>query len=289
MGLPIPISKPDKVLFPGPGFTKQDLAAYYLAVAPALVPFLRDRPLTVKQYPEGVNGKFFFRKSLPRHAPPWVASFSAYAKSAEHQVAYPLANDERTLVWLAGQAAIELHPWLSRVDRPEHPDLLVFDLDPGADLGFAQACEAAFLVRERLAADALQALPKLSGKRGVHVLVPLARDHNFEAVRAYAEAVGRDLAEKRPDLLTAEYSGREERRDRVLVDYAQNSYGRNTVAPYSVRAVDAATVSVPLTWEELAAGPDPRDHTIATVPDRLARAGDPLAPLARLEQKLPEV
>jgi len=285
--LPVAIPKPEKVLFPGPGFTKRDLAEYYLAVAPALLPFLRDRPLTVKQYPEGVAGKFFFRKSLPAHAPSWVPTFSAYAKSAEHQVAYPLANDARTLVWLAGQTAIELHPWLSRVDHPEKPDLLVFDMDPGADLGTAHAGEAALLARERLAADGLVSLPKLSGKRGVHVLVPLAPDFDFETVRAYAEGVGRELAKQRPDLITAEYSGKEARRDRVLVDYAQNSYGRNTVAPYSVRAVDAATVSVPLTWEEVAAGPDPRDHTLATVPTRLAQRGDPLAGIERLRQRLP--
>jgi bifunctional non-homologous end joining protein LigD len=275
--LPLPLSNPDKVLFPKPGYIKADLARYYAAMAPTIVPFVRDRPLMLKSYPSGVDGHFFFRQAAPKHTPSWFATFRDRAESVGHDVDYLLANDARSLVWIANQAAIELHCWLARKDTPNEPDTLVFDLDPGAALTLEHAREVALLVRERLADDGVDGVPKLSGKRGIHVLVGLAPGQSFELSHAYAERVARDLAERRPDLVTADYERKAQRADRVLIDYAQNAHGKVTVAPYSVRPTAQATVSMPLPWSAFERqAPAPRDFTITTVPDYVASHGDEL-------------
>jgi bifunctional non-homologous end joining protein LigD len=286
--LPIALSNPDKLLFPAHGYTKRDLAAYYLAMSAVLVPFVRDRPLMLKSYPNGVEGRFFFRQDAPRHTPPWFATYTARADSVGHDVDFLLANDARSLVWIANQAAIELHCWLARCARPEQPDLLVFDLDPGAERDLAAAREVALLVRERLAADRIEGLPKLSGKRGIHILVALAPGQDFARSHDYAERVARDLASARPELVTAEYQSKAERSRHVLVDYAQNARGKVTVAPYSVRPTPDATVSMPLAWDQLEGGvPDPRAYTLRTVPDLIAGDGDRLLPAMERRYRLP--
>lgn len=286
--LPIPISNPDKLLFPKPGLRKRDLAAYYLAMAEVLLPFTRDRPLMLKSYPNGVEGRFFFRQAAPKHTPSWFATCRSYAESVGHDVDFLLANDARSLVWIAGQAAIELHCWLARCRDPDQPDLLVFDLDPGLDLDLAAAREVALLLRERLAADRIEGLPKLSGKRGVHVLVALEAGQTFVESHAYAERVAQELAAARPDLVTAEYQSKAERSGLVLIDYAQNARGKVTVAPYSVRPTAEATVSMPLAWSELErAVPDPRDYTLANVPALVRTQGDRLLPALERKHRLP--
>ena len=286
--LPIELSNPDKVLFPKPGYTKRDLAEYYLAMSDILIPFVRDRPLMLKSYPNGVEGRFFFRQDAPKHTPAWFATYTGRAESVGHDVEFLLANDARSLLWIANQAAIELHCWLARCDHPEQPDLLVFDLDPGADLDLRAAREVALLVRERLAEDRIEGLPKLSGKRGVHVLIALEPGQTFVQSHAYAERVAQDLARARPDLVTAEYRSKAERRGHVLIDYAQNAHGKVTVGPYSVRPTPLATVSMPIGWPELERGtPDPTDYTIETVPHLVAERGDLLLPWLDRRQTLP--
>ena len=282
------VSRPEKLLFPEAGLTKGDLVAYYDAMAPALLPFLRDRPLMLKQYPEGIGGKFFFRQAAPKHTPSWFATHRERAESAGHDVTRLIANDRQSLLWLANQAVIELHCWLARRDAPDEPDTMVFDLDPGADLDLSAAREVALLVRERLTRDGIEALPKLSGKRGVHVMVHLAPGHRFARSHAYAERVARDLDAARPDLVTADYDRREQRRGSVLIDYAQNAHGKVTVGPYSVRPTPRATVSMPLPWSELERGtPDPNAYTIRTVPELVAERGDLLRGWLARPQRLP--
>jgi bifunctional non-homologous end joining protein LigD len=263
------------VLFPEVGLTKRDLVEYYAAMAPALLPFLRDRPLALKQYPEGVGGKYFFRQAAPKHTPAWFATHRERAESVGRDVTRLVVSDERSLLWLANQAVVELHCWLARRDAPDDADVLVFDLDPGADLDLRAARRVALLVRERLGRDGIDGLPKLSGKRGVHVMVHLGPGHSFARSHAYAERVARDLDAAHPDLVTAAYDRREERRGHVLVDYAQNAHGKVTVGPYSVRPTPRATVSMPVEWAELERGtPDPNDYTLQTVPRLVAERGD---------------
>jgi bifunctional non-homologous end joining protein LigD len=285
--LPIALSNPDKVLFPQPGYTKRDLAEYYFALSEVLASFARDRPLMLKSYPNGVEGRFFFRQDAPKHTPSWFATYTGRAESVGHDVDFLLANDARSLVWIANQAAIELHCWLARRDNPEQPDLLVFDLDPGADLDLGAAREVALLVRARLADDRIEGLPKLSGKRGIHILVALEPEQTFAQSHAYAERVAQDLAGARPDLVTAEYRSKAERSGHVLIDYAQNARGKVTVAPYSVRPTPQATVSMPLDWSALERVPDPRDYTLATVPGLVEREGDRLLPAMARRYRLP--
>jgi bifunctional non-homologous end joining protein LigD len=276
------------VLFPAVGLTKRDLAEYYAAMAPRLLPYLRDRPLMLKQYPEGVGGRFFFRQAAPKHTPTWVATYRDRAESVGHDVTHLMANDRRSLLWLANQAAIELHSWLARKDTPDEPDTLVFDLDPGADLDVHAAREVALLVRARLAEDGIESLPKVSGKRGVHVLVYLAPGQSFGRSHAYAERVARDLAGQKRSLVTAEYERKVERRDQVLIDYAQNAHGKVQVGPYSVRPTDRATVSMPLDWAVLERGaPDPDDYRVENVPALVEREGDRLTAWMKRPQKLP--
>ena len=284
----VALSNPEKVLFPEPGYTKRDLAEYYLAMSGVLRPFMRDRPLMLKSYPNGVDGRFFFRQDAPKHTPAWFATYRTHAESVGHDVDLLIADDARSLVWLANQAAIELHCWLARRDQPDRPDLLVFDLDPGADLDLEAAREVALLVRARLADDRIDGLPKLSGKRGIHVLVALEPGQSFAQSHAYAERVATELAAARPELITAEYRSKAERSGQVLIDYAQNARGKVTVAPYSVRPTPAATVSMPLDWSALERGrPDPRAYTLATVPGLVARDGDRLGPAMARQHRLP--
>jgi DNA ligase D len=277
----------DKVFWPEGGLTKGDLLAYFEAVAPFLLPPIRDRPMTVVRYPDGIDGMRFYQKNTPAYAPPWVRTVTIHAGSAKRDVRYALCNSKRTLLWLANQAAVELHPWLSRADRLERPDFLVFDLDP-PEGGFEVAVRVAHAMREALAEFSLEGVPKTSGSKGVHVFVPLARRYDYGAVRAAADflasVVGRDL----PDVATTAFF-KAERGGRLFLDTGRNAPGAHVVSVYSPRARAAASVSFPIPWEDLK-GTAPQDFSITNVPDILARDGDRwtalLPPRQRLEPLL---
>jgi len=282
------LTRPEKVLFPKPRLTKRDLAAYYVAMAPVLLPYLRDRPLMMKQYPNGVDGRFFFRQDAPKHTPDWVTTARNYAASVGRDVDFVVANDVESLVWIANQAAIELHAWMARTTSPDEPDLMVLDLDPGADLGLAEARRVALWVRERLDADGVESFPKLSGKRGIHVCVALAPGQTFGQSHAFAGRVAEAIADAHPELVTADYLRKKERSGCVLVDFAVNAHGKVFTAPYSVRPTAEATVSMPLEWSELENGvPELERYTIRTVPGLVEKQGDVLAEHRERGQKLP--
>jgi bifunctional non-homologous end joining protein LigD len=283
------LTRPEKVLFPEPGLTKRDLAEYYAAMEPYLLPFLRDRPLMMKQYPNGVEGRFFFRQDAPKHTPEWMTTVRSYAASVGHDVDFIVANDERALVWIANQAAIELHAWMARTPHPDEPDLMVLDLDPGADLGIAEARTVALWVRERLRQDGVEPFVKLSGKRGIHVCVALAPGQTFGQSHAYAGRVADAVADAHPELVTADYLRKKERSGCVLIDFAVNAHGKVFTAPYSVRPTAEATVSMPLPWADIEKGvPDPRDYTIRNVPGLVEEQGDVLAEHMAKGQRLPD-
>ncbi|HZQ99083.1 MAG TPA: non-homologous end-joining DNA ligase [Chloroflexota bacterium] len=282
------MTRPEKILFPKQQLTKRDLAAYYVAMAPYLLPFLRDRPLMMKQYPNGVEGRFFFRQDAPPHTPAWFATFRGRAASVGHDVDFLVADDVRSLVWLANQAAIELHTQLARTAHIDEPDLMVLDLDPGAELGLDAAREVALLARELLARDGVESFAKLSGKRGIHVCVPLAPGQSFARSHDYAGRIAGELARARPKLVTADYLRKEARTDRVLVDVAGNARGKVMTAPYSARPTPEATVSMPLPWSRFERGtPDRRAFTIETVPGWVKEHGDVLGEAMGRGQTLP--
>jgi bifunctional non-homologous end joining protein LigD len=261
----------DKVFWPEDGLTKGDLIAYFESISRHVVPALKDRPLTLKRYPDGIDGFSFFQKNTPSYAPEWIRTATYHAGSAKRDVAYVLCNDKRTLLWLANQAAVELHPWLSRIDRIERPDHLVFDLDP-PEGKFEVAVEVAPVVRDVLREHGLDGLPKTSGAKGIHVYVPLQRRHHYGEVRAAAAALSHLVEERVPELTTTEFHIAE-RGGRLFLDAGRNAPGAHVVAPYSPRARPGAPVSFPVEWKDLARV-HPGDFTIKNVPDLLSKHGD---------------
>ncbi len=269
------LSNLDKPFWPEEGITKGDLIAYYRDVAPVLVPHLRGRPFTMKRYPDGWQGKHFFQKDTPKHAPAWLrtARFPATTREGEtREIDYALVNDELALLWMANMGCIDLHAWSSRVERPQRPDWVLFDLDPAEGASFAEVVEVARLVKHALDLLELASYPKTSGSRGIHVLVPIARRHTYEETREFASIVAGALARAHPGLVTTEWV--RTKRTGVLVDANQNGPGRTTASVYSVRPRAGAPVSTPLRWEEVRPGLDPAALTMDAVLDRVAREGD---------------
>ncbi len=268
----IDLSNLGKIFWPESGYTKGDLVDYYTRVAPVLLPHLRDRPLVVTRYPDGITGKAFYQKNLPDHTPEWVGTFPYYSPHSARTINFCVVHNLETLVWLSNQACLELHPWLSRCDRPDYPDYAVFDLDPDPPAGYDDAVEVAKTVKTLLDELRLAAGLKTSGATGLHIYVPLARSYTYEVVRRFVEEVGRLIERVLPEKVTLERTvGR--RKGKVYIDYLQNVRGKTIVAPYSVRPLEGAPVSAPITWDELD-HVAPRALNIKTIPDRIRQVGD---------------
>jgi bifunctional non-homologous end joining protein LigD len=275
----------DKVLFPQAGFTKGDLIAYYARIAPTVLPHLRDRPLTLKRYPNGVDGEYFYEKNSPSHRPAWVQS------ARINGIEYTLAQDLPTLVWLANLADIELHTSLSLAPAPERPTMLVFDLDPGAPAGIVECCEVGQVLHGLFAQLGLESLAKTSGSKGLQVYLPLNTAVSYEQTKPLARRIAELLEQRMPDLVVSRMTKRL-RPGRVLVDWSQNDAHKTTVTVYSVRARERPTVSTPVSWEEVSRCRDAGDgqHLTFEVDQVLARAavqGDLFAPVVSLKQELP--
>jgi bifunctional non-homologous end joining protein LigD len=270
------LSNLDKVFWPEEGITKGDLLAYYRDVAEVLVPHLENRPFTMKRYPDGAFGKFFFQKDAPKHMPEWIARKAFRATSRESRqkrmISYPLVNDELALLWMVNMGCIDMNVWYSRVDKPERPDFVLFDLDPSPDVGFKETVQVALLIKEVLDALELEGFPKTSGSDGIHVLVPVARRYNYADTREFAEIVARTLASTHRGLVTTEWS--KQKRRGVLIDSNQNGEGKTIASVYSVRPREGAPVSTPLRWEEVNEELDPRHFTMEVVLGRIERDGD---------------
>ncbi|MEU3606808.1 non-homologous end-joining DNA ligase [Streptomyces sp. NPDC035033] len=265
-GRTVEIKRAGKELFPDDGITKADLADHYRRVGPRILPHLRGRPLMLERHPDGVGGGRFMQKDVPGHFPDWV--HRCELPKAGGTVTYPVCDDLATLLYLAGQACITPHRWLSKADRPDHPDRLVFDLDPPGD-DFEPVRRAAGRLRELLDELALPAALMTTGSRGLHVVVPLDRRAPFDDVRAFAHDVAEVLAGRYPEELTTA-PRKQARGGRLYLDVQRNGYGQTAVPPYAVRALPGAPVAVPLSWSELDA-PDltGRRWTLATVGERL--------------------
>ncbi|MGH3060926.1 MAG: DNA ligase D [Gaiellaceae bacterium] len=270
------LSNLDKVFWPDEGITKGDLLAYYREVAPALLPHLRDRPFTMKRYPDGWQGNHFFQKDAPSHMPEWIPSKTYRSTSRETRqkrtIRYPLVNDELALLWMVNMGCIDMNTWYSRVDRPERPDWVLFDLDPSPDAGFREVVQVALLVKEVLDALGLAGFPKTSGADGFHVLVPIERRATYDETREFAEIVAGTLARTHRGLVTTEWS--KAKRRGVLVDANQNGEGKTIASAYSVRPRAGAPVSTPLRWDEVSDQLDPLDFTMEIVLGRVEREGD---------------
>jgi bifunctional non-homologous end joining protein LigD len=266
----VTISRPDKVLWPDPGLTKQDLADHLAAVADDMLPWLHDRPLTIVRAPDGVEGQRFYQKAAPKHAPPWIVTVRIPAPSAGRDVDYVVCQDAPTLRWLGNQAVLEFHAAPVRRDRLDRPDLLVVDLDPPDD-GFNAAVEVAFLVLEVLDDLGMPTGIKTTGGKGLHLVSPIERRGDQERLRAAATRLTEIVSERRPDLVTDSFR-KAGRKGRVMLDPSRNGVGATIVAPYSPRLRADAAVSFPVAVEELTSV-QPSDFTVRTARDLLDGAG----------------
>jgi bifunctional non-homologous end joining protein LigD len=271
------LSNLDKPFWPEEGITKGDLLRYYRDVAPVILPHLRDRPFTMKRYPDGWNGPFFFQKDAPKHMPEWIPTFRAEATTRDRppqkrMIDFPLVNDELALLWMVNMGCIDMNTWYSRIDRPSRPDWVLFDLDPSDDVGFPETIEVALLIKRALDALGLVSFAKTSGSEGIHVLVPVERRATYSASREFAEIVANAIASAHPGLATTEWSKRKRRG--VLIDSNQNGEGKTIASAYSVRPKPGAPVSTPLAWDEVNEKLDPSSYTMEVVLARVRRSGD---------------
>jgi bifunctional non-homologous end joining protein LigD len=283
------LSNLDKVFWPDEGITKADLLAYYRAVAPVLLPHLRDRPFTLKRYPDGITGGHFFQKDAPSHLPDWIPTVSVQATTREkprrtRTIRAPLVNDELGLLWMVNMGCIDLNSWYSRIDKPGRPDFVLFDLDPADDAGFPEVVRVALLVKEVLDALGLAGFPKTSGSDGIHVLVPVERRHTYAQTREFAEIVAGTLARTHRGLVTIEWT--KAKRRGVLIDANQNGQGKTIASVYSVRPRSGAPVSTPLRWDEVQEGLDPLAFTMDAVLARIERDGDLFEGVLTTRQRL---
>ncbi|HVE91918.1 MAG TPA: non-homologous end-joining DNA ligase [Actinomycetota bacterium] len=271
-GREVKITHPDKVLFPDDGITKSDLVDYLLKAAPLMLPHLRGRPLTLLRYPEGIGGGSFFQKAASSYFPDWIPR--AVMAKQKGTTPYVVCNDAATLVYLANQNTVTHHVWLSRADRPGHPDQMMFDLDPPDDR-FGRVRRVALLLKEVLDGRSLPSLVKTSGSRGLHVVVPLDGTLTTEQVLELAGDLAADLVGRDPDNLTTAFH-KADRGGRIYVDIARNGYAQTAVAPYSVRALPGAPVAAPLEWREVE-NPrlKPQSYTVKNLFRRLAKRPDP--------------
>jgi bifunctional non-homologous end joining protein LigD len=284
-GRALKITNWDKVLFPQTGFTKGDLIAYYARIAPAVLPHLSGRPLTLKRYPNGVDAPYFYEKQSPGHRPEWVPTARIGG------VDYTLCEERATLVWLANLADIELHTSLALAAAPQSPTMLVFDLDPGPPATVVECCEVALVLRGLFSQLGLASVAKVSGSKGMQVYVPLNCEAAYAQTKPFARQVAETLEQRLPELVVSRMT-KTLRPERVLVDWSQNDAHKTTVSVYSVRARERATVSAPVSWEEVRAcheAADPELLRLGTdeVLARVAADGDPFAMLLSTVQSLP--
>ena len=283
------LSNLDKVFFPGERITKGDLLEYYRAVAPVLVPHLKERPFTMVRWPDGMEGKKFFQKDAPSHMPEWIPTFRTEVSTrasprTKKWVNFPVVNDELGLLWMVNMGCIDMNTWYSRIDKPERPDWVLFDLDPSPDAGFKETVQVALLVKQALDAFGLVGFPKTSSAEGMHILVPIERRYTYADTRQFAEIVAGAIARTHRGLATTEWT--KSKRRGVLIDANQNGEGKTIASAYSVRPRPGAPVSTPLRWSEVNEDLDPLAFTMPVVLERVRRFGDLYAGVLSTRQRL---
>ena len=288
----IQVSNLDKVLYPKVGFTKGHVIDYYIRIAPVLLPHLKDRPLTMKRYPDGVDGQFFYEKNCPSHRPNWVKTAKVWSESNDRTMNYCLAQDLPTLVWTANLADLELHTSLSHKNNIERPTMMVFDLDPGAPADIVQCCQVGIWLRDLLGKMKLKSFAKTSGSKGLQVYVPLNTSVIYDQTKDLSRALAQHLEGEHPDLVTSNMS-KAVRKGKVFVDWSQNDEHKTTICAYSLRAREEPTVSTPVSWDEVAnclkkKKADVLKFRSDQVLARVEKMGDLFEPLKELKQKLPK-
>jgi bifunctional non-homologous end joining protein LigD len=283
----------DKVLYPTTGFTKGQVIDYYARIAPVLLPHLKEHPLTLKRYPEGMDKEFFFEKNATKHRPDWVKTVPIWSEGNQRNVNYILANDLATLIWIANLAGIELHPSLSLAKDIASPRMMVFDLDPGPPANIVQCCQVGIWLRSIFEHFGLQSFPKTSGSKGLQIYVPLNTPVSYELSKTFARALACLLENEHRELVVSDMK-KQLRTGKVFVDWSQNDQHKTTISVYSLRAREHPTVSTPVKWEEVEQALKKKDATLLIfeadqVLDRVQKIGDLFEPVFMLKQKLPKL
>jgi len=291
-GKKLAVSNLNKVLYPKAGFTKGQVIDYYIRIAPVLLPHLRDRPLTMKRYPNGVEAEFFYEKNCPAHRPGWVKTAKVWSEGNNRIMHYCLAQDLPTLVWAANLADLELHTSLAKKKDVARPTVMVFDLDPGAPADIVQCCEVGLWLRNLLGEMKLKSFAKTSGSKGLQVYVPLNTSATFDETKDLSRALAQHLEGQHPGLVTSNMS-KALRKGKIFVDWSQNDEHKTTVCVYSLRAKEEPTVSTPVTWDEIENCLKKKkadllkfrcDRTL----ERVQKMGDLFHPVEEFKQKLPK-
>lgn len=282
------VSHLDKLYWPEDRLTKGNLLAYYREVAPVMLPYCQERPVTLRTFPEGIHAESYYQRALPDRAPHWFRSTAYAVQTDKRSIQLPLIDDAAGLLWLANRGCIEFHLWNSRLPDLNEPDQAVFDLDPGDEATFGDVLQAGLCLRGALERRGLRGYAKTSGRRGLHVHLPLAPGHHYDEVRTWVKTVAEQLETTHGDLI-AVARGATHLGKRVTIDYAQNSIARTMAAPYTARAAAGAPVAAPVSWGEVTAGQiRPADFTIRTMQSRIQEEGDLFAPVLRGQQRIPQ-
>ena len=290
-GKHLTLSNLDKVLYPAVGFTKGEVIDYFVRIAPVLLPHLEGRPLTLKRYPNGVGGMFFYEKNCPEHRPEWVQTVPIWSRGNNKTMNYCTVGDVATLVWAANLADLELHTSLSVAKQMQRPSFIVFDLDPGPPADIVLCCQVGLWIRDIFAQLGLQSFAKTSGSKGLQLYVPLNTAVTYEETKPFAHEMARLLERQHPDKIVSDMK-KALRNGKVLVDWSQNDDSKTTVCVYSLRAKDRPTVSTPVDWKEVEqclkkGDPNLLVFTSDQVLERVKKNGDLFAPVVKLKQKLP--
>ncbi|HEX3319925.1 MAG TPA: non-homologous end-joining DNA ligase [Terriglobales bacterium] len=286
------LSNLDKVLYPATGFAKGQVIDFYARIAPVLLPHLRGRAVTMKRYPDGVDGEFFYEKNAPKHRPEWVKTSAIWSRHNHRNINFLLVDDLPTLVWLANLASLEIHPSLALAKEVGCPTMMVFDLDPGAPANIVQCAEVGLWLREMFEHWGLKSFPKTSGSKGLQVYVPLNTPTDYDETKEFAHAVARVLEDAHKGLIVSEMK-KELRTGKVFVDWSQNDEHKTTVSVYSLRAREHPTVSTPVTWDEVERAFKKKDASVLVfeapeVVKRTEKMGDLHEPVLTLKQQLPD-
>ena len=287
------LSNLDKVLYPSTGFAKGQVIDYYARIAPALLPHLKGRPVTMKRYPDGVDGEYFYEKNAPKHRPEWVKTAPIWSRHNRRHINYLLVDDLPTLTWLANLASLEIHPSLALASDINCPTMMVFDLDPGAPANIVQCAQVGVWLRDIFEHWGLKCFPKTSGSKGLQIYVPLNTPTTYDVTKPFAHALARLLEHEHPELVVSDMK-KEVRTGKVFVDWSQNDEHKTTVSVYSLRAREHPTVSTPVTWDEVERALKKKDASLLVfeapqVVERFETMGDLHAPVLKLKQRLPDL
>ena len=292
-GKRLSLSNLDKVLYPSTGFTKGQVIDYYARIAPALLPHLQGRPVTMKRYPDGVDAEYFYEKNAPKHRPDWVKTAPIWSRHNRRHINYLLVDDLPTLTWLANLASLEIHPSLAMGKDINCPTMMVFDLDPGPPANIVQCCQVGLWLREIFEHWGVECFPKTSGSKGLQIYVPLNTPTTYDVTKPFANALARLLEHDHPEMVVSEMK-KEVRTGKVFVDWSQNDEHKTTVSVYSLRAREHPTASTPVTWEEVGRALKKKDASLlvfeaSAVVERFEKMGDLHAAVLELKQKLPDL